>query len=285
MEIGISETVEIRSIGKDEVWLQDQIWNNPSVLGFGDLEVVDREQAVSSGGRLDILLKNSENDAMYEVEVMLGDTDPSHIIRTIEYWDLIKRKWPQRQHFAVLVAERITRRFFNVIHILSESVPLIAIQANIVKNGDNLSLHFTKILDVYDEPEDDTSTEQNVVDEQYWKNKNSEVLSAIQEICGFTTEAYETSDIKLRHNEVVLFKDRYRLISVSPRRNGHGMIAIRHGGREAVSSPLAELLEQNDIAYVSKPKAFRIMMRLSRIGAKETLFRDIATINYEWWLK
>ncbi len=41
---------------------------------------------------------------MYEIEVQLGETDPSHIIRTIEYWDLVKRKWPQRQHFAVLVA-------------------------------------------------------------------------------------------------------------------------------------------------------------------------------------
>jgi len=42
---------------------------------------------------------------MYEVEVMLGETDPSHIIRSIEYWDNEKRKYPQRQHFAVLIAE------------------------------------------------------------------------------------------------------------------------------------------------------------------------------------
>ena len=49
---------------------------------------------------------------MYEVEVMLGETDETHIIRTIEYWDHEKRRWPQRQHFAVLVAETITRRFF-----------------------------------------------------------------------------------------------------------------------------------------------------------------------------
>ena len=31
---------------------------------------------------------------MYEVEVMLGETDPSHIIRCIEYWDIEKRKYP-----------------------------------------------------------------------------------------------------------------------------------------------------------------------------------------------
>ena len=70
---------------------------------------------------------------MYEVETMLGETDPDHIVRTIEYWDLMKRKWPQRQHYAVLVAERITKRFFNVIQILSSAVPLIAIQVNVVE--------------------------------------------------------------------------------------------------------------------------------------------------------
>ena len=31
---------------------------------------------------------------------MLGETDPSHIIRSIEYWDNEKRKYPQRQNFA-----------------------------------------------------------------------------------------------------------------------------------------------------------------------------------------
>src|SRR5437763_1740903 len=78
--------------------------------------------------RLDILLKNPEDDSKYEVEIMLGETDETHIIRTIEYWDNEKRKWPQRQHIAVLVAEHINRRFFNVIHLLSHSIPIVAVQ-------------------------------------------------------------------------------------------------------------------------------------------------------------
>ena len=77
-------------------------------------------------------MKNPEDDSMYEVEVMLGDTNESHIIRTIEYWDNEKRKWPHRQHTAVLVAETITRRFFNVIQLFSHAVPIIAIQASLM---------------------------------------------------------------------------------------------------------------------------------------------------------
>jgi hypothetical protein len=128
----IGKTQKIRDCGFDEIWLQDQIVENPSCLGLGELELVSRERKQSSGGRLDLLLKDPEDDSMYEVEVMLGETDESHIIRTIEYWDREKRKWPQRQHYAVLVAEAVTKRFFNVIQLLSHSIPVIAVQANIV---------------------------------------------------------------------------------------------------------------------------------------------------------
>ena len=81
----VSRTVSLRSVGKDETWLQDQIWEDPSCLGLGELEGMAKERVVNSGGRLDILLKNPLDDSMYEVETMLGDTDPDHIVRTIEY--------------------------------------------------------------------------------------------------------------------------------------------------------------------------------------------------------
>jgi len=90
-EIPIGKSQSIRSCGYDEFWLQDQIADNPSCLQLGDLEVIFRERKQASGGRLDILLKDPEDDSMYEVEVMLGETNESHIIRTIEYWDNEKR--------------------------------------------------------------------------------------------------------------------------------------------------------------------------------------------------
>ena len=133
-----------RECGFDEVWLQDQIAENPSCLQLGELELVSRERQQAGGGRLDILLKNPEDDSMYEVEVMLGETDEKHIIHTIEYWDREKRKWPQRQHFAVLVAETVTSRFFNVIQLLSHCIPVIAVQANIIEVDGKKALHFRR---------------------------------------------------------------------------------------------------------------------------------------------
>jgi hypothetical protein len=46
---------------------------------------------------------------------MLGSLDESHIIRTIEYWDIERQRRPTFEHRAVIVAERITSRFFNVL--------------------------------------------------------------------------------------------------------------------------------------------------------------------------
>ena len=94
--ISISKTVGIRESGFDERWLQDQIYENSSILGLGDLEAVSREKKQPIGGRIDLLLKDPEDESMYEVEIMLGSTDESHIIRTIEYWDNEKKSSTQK---------------------------------------------------------------------------------------------------------------------------------------------------------------------------------------------
>ena len=66
-----------------------------------------------------------EEHARYEVEIMLGTLDESHIIRTIEYWDIERQRFPSYEHVAVIVAEEITSRFFNVIGLLNRAVPII----------------------------------------------------------------------------------------------------------------------------------------------------------------
>ena len=81
----------------NEKWLQDIIADDPSVLGIGDVVLKDKERIHAGAGRLDLLLQDSDGHGRYEVEIQLGATDESHIIRTIEYWDiegdkLIKKK-------------------------------------------------------------------------------------------------------------------------------------------------------------------------------------------------
>src|SRR4051812_27975566 len=176
--IEIAQSLSIREAGFDEYWLQNQIAENPACLGLGELETIAKERQQSSGGRLDILLKNPEDDSMYEAEVMLGETNETHIIRTIEYWDNEKRKFPQRQHYAVLVAEHVNRRYFNVIHLFSHSIPIIAIQVALLDVEGKKSLYFTTVLDTYEELDDGTSLEDRKYDRDYWSNRGNWTLEA-----------------------------------------------------------------------------------------------------------
>ena len=96
---------------------------------------------------MDILLQDPEINKRYEVEIQLGKTDESHIIRTIEYWDIERKRYPQYEHCAVIIAEEITSRFLNVIGLFNGNIPLIAIQLTTYKNGDEYFLTFNKVLD------------------------------------------------------------------------------------------------------------------------------------------
>ena len=98
-----------------EKWVQELIAEDPQILGLGDLVLRDKERQQPRAGRLDLLFQDSDSGKRYEVELQLGSTDESHIIRTIEYWDLERKRYPQYDHCAVIIAEQMTGRFLNVV--------------------------------------------------------------------------------------------------------------------------------------------------------------------------
>lgn len=131
----------------NERWLQDRIAEDPSLLGLGDLVLKDKERIHPKAGRLDLLFQDPESNRRYEVEIQLGATDESHIIRTIEYWDYERKRYRQYDHTAVIVAEDITSRFLNVISLFNGHIPLVAIQLNALQFGEHVSLLCTTVLD------------------------------------------------------------------------------------------------------------------------------------------
>jgi hypothetical protein len=128
----------------NERWVQELIAGDPSILGLGELALRDKERMQPRAGRLDLLLEDPDPDAerRYEVEIQLGPTDEAHIIRTIEYWDIERKRYPQYDHCAVLVAEDITSRFLNVISLFNGTIPLIALQMYFCPLSGPLRQHF-----------------------------------------------------------------------------------------------------------------------------------------------
>ncbi len=239
-DLPVTMTKSLRDCAKDEYWLQDKIFEDPSVLGLGELERVSKEKPQSSGGRLDLLLKNPDDDAMFEVEVMLGETDESHIIRTIEYWDLEKRRWPKRHHTAVLVAERINTRFFNVVHILSQAIPIIGIQVSAVELEGKLGLHFTKMIDSYEEPDVESELPQVGYDEAYWKKEHPETLVLAKSCEALAKTLLEEVTLRFLPNKLVVTISDLDRIWIKPRKNARSLIQFRleENNIEALKSEL-----------------------------------------------
>ena len=163
----------------NEKWLQEKIADDPSLLGLGDLILKDQERQQPKAGRLDLLLQDQDSSQRYEVEIQLGSTDESHIIRTIEYWDLERKRYPQYDHIAVIVAEDITSRFLNVISLFNGFIPLVAIQLNAIKIGDQISLVSTTVLDQMILGLVDEDEEPPVVDRPYWEKRGTKATVAL----------------------------------------------------------------------------------------------------------
>jgi len=194
------------SLVKEDM-IQEFIFNDPTVLGLGDVTPIQREKIQPAGGRLDMLLASDDKGTRYEVEIQLGATDPSHIIRTIEYWDTEKRRYPQYDHCAVIVAEEITGRFMNVIQLFNGAIPLIAIQVSAYKNGDDISLSFTKIIDrvsLANEDEEDYEP----TDRSYWERRSTtSIMKNVDKIFAELGELTQGYELKYNKFYIGLSKD------------------------------------------------------------------------------
>jgi hypothetical protein len=281
--IPFAQQISIRDAGYDEYWLQDQIYQNPTCLGLGQLEAIAKERQQSSGGRLDILLKNPEDDAMYEVEVMLGETDETHIIRTIEYWDNEKRRWPQRQHFAILVAEHINRRFFNVIHLLSLSIPIIAIQVSLLQSPDGAkSIFFAKFLDTFEEVDDGTSLDDKTYDRDYWLKQAKWTLDTTDLLLKSTQDLFDSPNLNYVKNYVAITVDGYNYFCLRKRSEGKSLLEFRIS--QSLQDAVAALLDGKKISYVRKPKRFFLTVDEEMIKSQADVFRSLADFVKKTWV-
>ena len=170
----------------NEKMIQDYVFENPSCLGLGDLTALTKEKTQPAGGRLDLLMAD-ESNTRYEIEIQLGETDPSHIIRTIEYWDTERKRYKKYDHVAVIVAEEITGRFMNVIQLFNGNIPIVALQLAAYKMSDGeLALVFTKVLDQITSADEDEE-EYEATDRKYWESKSTKeqlkVVDSIFEQC------------------------------------------------------------------------------------------------------
>jgi hypothetical protein len=213
----------LRSLSADERWLQARIAEDPTILGFENVIVVERERQMIGGGRLDLLLADVDAKIRYEVELMLGELDESHIIRTIEYWDIERRRYPNLTHYAVIVAENITSRFFNVISLLNKSVPLIAIQMSALDLDGKIGLTFTRVLDLtetFDDMDSDDAPKEQVTRDAWEIDGYRESLKVVDLFANVLKERGIQPRVTYTNGYVSIASTGTNFVWCKPRKNG-----------------------------------------------------------------
>lgn len=266
----------------DELWLKNVIIKDTSILGLGDLIVKDVERMQPKAGRLDLLLYDPDNERRYEVEIMLGKIDESHIIRAIEYWDIERKRYPNYEHCALVIAEDITTRFLNVISLFNP-IPIIAMQLNALKVGDQLVLNFTKVLDVVTMGEDGDEIVEKA-DRNYWETMGSNESVKLSDECLNIIKEFD-SDYSLSYNK--------HYIGLSKRGHPNNFIVfrpkkkfVRAEVRLNDMDSSKNILEEKNIEIVSLDKTTgRIKFRITTEDIdnnRETLKQIFETAYKEW---
>lgn len=268
----------------NERWVQDLIANDPSIVGLGDLVLRDRERIQPHAGRLDLLLQDPETKRRYEVELQLGSTDEAHIIRTIEYWDLERKRYPQYDHCAVLIAEDITSRFLNVVSLFNGTIPLIAIQMQVLKVADNITLVFTTVMDelsrgYIDEDEDAESTP---TDRAYWEKRASRATLSLADHVLTLLKSIDPS-LELKYNKfyIGLSKDGqpYNFVSLRPKKNQLNL-ELKLPQSDGLDSKIEEA-GIDTLEYNKRWGLYRLRLTSEDIKSKAEILKELARAAYE----
>lgn len=267
-----------------ENWIQDKISEDPSILNLGDLVLKDKERLQPRAGRLDLLLQDPDTNRRYEVEIQLGKSNESHIIRTIEYWDIERKRYPQYDHCAVIVAEEITSRFLNVISLFNGTIPLIAIQMSAFKQGEDVALIFTTVLDelplgLVDEDEE----VKEITDRNYWIKRGTEetvkiadsVLEIINEFADKVSFKYNKFYIGLAENG-----QPNNFASLRPRKTNVSVDFKLPYVQEVQDKIEASKLDDMG-GYMKQWGIFRLRLSKEDISTNKSLLREILQKCYE----
>ena len=246
----------------NEAWVQQRIAEDPSILGLGDLILKDKERFQPRAGRLDLLLQHPDSSQRYEVEVQLGSTNESHIIRTLEYWDVERKRFPQYDHTAVIVAEDITSRFLNVIGLFNGFIPLIAVQMNAMQYGDQITLVCTTVLDQMTLGLEEEDEEKEVVDRSYWEKRGTKATVGLADTLLEYIHSFAPG-IDLKYNKF------YIGLAQEGRPNNFALFRPRKSGirveiKVKKSEELQNQIEEKDLDLMDYTKWGRYRIRLSK---------------------
>lgn len=265
----------------NERWVQERIADDPAILGLGELVLKDKERIHAGAGRLDLLCQDQDAARRFEIEIQLGRTDESHIIRTLEYWDLERKRYPQYEHVAVIVAEEITGRFLNVIGLFNGTIPLVAIQMQAFRIDNSISLVFTTVLSEVQRGLVEEDEVEAAADRNYWEGRVGKAgLELADEVLAVLHEVESSLTLRYNKHYVGTGKDGQPMnfVILKPKKEW-----IRVEVKLERSDDIQARLEQAGIDLLEYSRYGRYQFRLRKGDAQKqrSLLMEVFRLSYD----
>ena len=193
------------------------------------------------------------------------------------HWDIERRRYPQYEHAAVIVAENITSRFLNVISLFNGHIPLIAIQMSALKVGDGAGLVFSMVVDLTTSGLVDADEEtQETTDRAYWEKRGARATVALtDELLKLAQQSDPALELKYNRFYIGLAKNGKpnNCVQFKPQKK-----SLRIEPQLPQSDEIEEKLESANIDvmnYIKRWGRYRIRVSKADVKDHEVLLKEI----------
>jgi hypothetical protein len=178
------------------------------------------------------------------------------------------------------VAEHINRRFFNVIHLLSHSIPIIAVQVTMLTANGKRSLFFTKILDTFEEIDDGEDGKPYTRED--WARKANWTVDVADTLVSITRNVFGAPVLNYVKNYVAITVGGSNYMRLHTRiLNQKTLLSFRIA--QSLQDEAASLLDARNIPYLLKTKWMKITVDREMIEKNAEVFVSIAALVKKSW--
>jgi hypothetical protein len=269
----------------DEAWLEKLISEHPEILGLEGTKVVRAQILQKSGGKVDLLLRDDEDEKLYTVELMLGELDASHIVRTLDYF-LREQARPETEdwtHVAVLVAEDIlSSRFLGVVEYLSKIMPLIVIELSALRVGEDFTLKSARIFDGTAEREGEIEQQEKITREDWIKKSSTTSIELVEKFSPILEQL--ANGLRLTYKKhligIAIGNRAENFVQFYPKRD-----FVRVGVRISNAAEWRRRMGDAGFNVAGVQEADRVRFRVSpeQFEAHRDLFADFFNQSYREW--
>ena len=161
------------------------------------------------------------------------------------------------------------------------TIPIIAVQAYITEVAGQKSLHFLKVLDTYEEPDDLSAIAYEEHDEQYWRDYSAWTLEAAKALQEIIKQELPTAQLHYVKYYIKISVDGDNYIWLSKRSGNKCLIGFWFSDK--YFGQATELLDKAEISYTKKNLVLYFKTDSKTLKNHSPLIQKLAELSKLSW--